>query len=111
MNHHCVITTTSTGVAATLLMHGTTAHSAFQNPFETTGRPFVTPSYNSRRRRKIRKAEVIVIDEITMLDKDTDDKSDKICQANAEPDETQQMGRAHLGRILLGRASVTSGPR
>jgi len=63
--------TASTGVAATLLLTRRTAHSTFRIPLgcDTEDRPLIKG--HEARAELLRQAKIIVIDEMTMLSKDT----------------------------------------
>lgn len=65
-----VLTTASTGTAATLLPNACTTHSAFGLGFKVD--PNLLPALESQsvRGRRLRAAKLIIIDEVTMLHKD-----------------------------------------
>jgi len=104
-----VIPTASTGVAATLLFSGTTAHSAFRLGINVL--PGETPkiSHESIYGRRIREAEFIIIDEVSQLNKVVIELIEKLCREMAPiPTRFCDIGtkrdmRSHLfgGKVVL----------
>lgn len=65
-----VLSTASTGVAATLLLTGRTAHSTFRIPIGCDSEDAPRIAAHERLADRLRGARVIIIDEVTMVDKD-----------------------------------------
>lgn len=84
-----VIACASTGIAALLLMGGTTAHRAFRIP-EDVNRE-MPPRYAWERddATRVRNADVLIIDEISMLHRDVLDFIDRTLQDLQPPDEAK----------------------
>jgi len=65
-----IIATAATGVASILLQDGQTAHSAFDVPLDLDPRSPVRLTAQSPRGIAIREASVLIIDEISMINKE-----------------------------------------
>ncbi|XP_031333809.1 uncharacterized protein LOC116163816 [Photinus pyralis] len=93
------LVTASTGVAAQLLPRGTTVHSAFQLPRDVTCTDYVPPiSYNSIVAYRIRKAELLIIDEISMLHRNLFRMVNEACKHTADE---QLSNFAFGGKVVL----------
>lgn len=65
-----MVVTASTGVAATLLLRGRTAHSAFRIPIGCDSEDVPLIKGHEAKADRLRAAKVIIIDEVTMVNKD-----------------------------------------
>lgn len=86
---NCIVTAT-TGIAATVIKHGRTAHSAFGIPISSAA-PVWGPSYQSAKGAEIREADLIVIDEISMLHKKDLAHIDRVCKDQARTHQERRM--------------------
>jgi hypothetical protein len=66
---HEVVVVASTGIAATLLIGGRTAHSAFRIPIDCDAKD--TPRIDGQEAlaQKLRRAKIVIVDEVTMINK------------------------------------------
>jgi len=93
-----VIPTASTGMAATLIFSGTTAHSAFRMGIDIE--PGVIPliARESFFGKRISEADFIIIDEVSMLDKVVIENIDQLCRELSSPAEKPFAGKV----VLIG---------
>lgn len=84
-----VISCASTGIAALLLMGGTTAHRAFRIPEDVNRETPPRYAWQKDDATRVRNAEVLIIDEISMLHRDVLDFIDRTLQDLQPPGETK----------------------
>jgi hypothetical protein len=91
----------STGIASTLLIGGRTAHSTFGIPIDLTGETRASGlPYDSPRAQNIREANLIIIDEITMMkwyELDFIDQTIREMLPREDPDKKRRFG----GKVIL----------
>uniref|UniRef100_A0A914HUU8 ATP-dependent DNA helicase n=1 Tax=Globodera rostochiensis TaxID=31243 RepID=A0A914HUU8_GLORO len=81
--HHKVLATASTGCAAILLPYGKTAHSTFRLGRDASLDKLPSIPHESFFARRIREAQLIIIDEITMLHNTVIEVIDRVCKEMA----------------------------
>ena len=69
LHNHGIIPTSSTGVSAIMMKGGKTVHSALFIPRDIDLDTVPQLQYQSYRAQQIREAKILIIDEITMLNK------------------------------------------
>uniref|UniRef100_A0A183CA32 ATP-dependent DNA helicase n=1 Tax=Globodera pallida TaxID=36090 RepID=A0A183CA32_GLOPA len=82
-NSHKVLATASTGCAAILLPYGKTAHSTFRLGRDASLDKLPSIPHESFFARRIREAQLIIIDEITMLHNTVIEVIDRVCKEMA----------------------------
>uniref|UniRef100_A0A915CXY9 ATP-dependent DNA helicase n=1 Tax=Ditylenchus dipsaci TaxID=166011 RepID=A0A915CXY9_9BILA len=85
-----VAVTASTGIAATLLIGGTTLHSSFRIPLDLSKSKTPKIDYNSETADKIRRTKVIIVDEVSCLHKLVLEYLDEVIREVSPQDQRQR---------------------
>ena len=97
-----VITCASTGIAALLLSSGTTAHRALSVPNDVDSSTAPRIKYESAFGKKLREAKLLIIDEVSMVNKDVLEYIDRTLNDLQPKDQPKIEGNFGGKVVVLG---------